>query len=231
VAAASAASEAGAGCVWLCEAGPGTADGLPLAGALAGTTGRIGLGLVADLDAGRHPSVLARDLTTLDVLSSGRAALRLRAAGPGGPDRLAQAGAVLARLFADQAEPVHLAQPDFSLAGARNRPPPVQPGGPPVLWDVDLGADHPARPAGGSPAGAVGRGPAGAVGRLRRWVGEDGLVLWAVEDGPGLAAEAAAARAGGADGIVLRPLGAPPRPGPVRDLVERAVELVGRWAA
>lgn len=66
----------------------GFADGVTVAGALARCTRRCSVGVLTDLSVGRAPSVLAKEITALDVLSDGRAALGIGwgAWWPGQPD-------------------------------------------------------------------------------------------------------------------------------------------------
>lgn len=106
----------------------------------AGVVARIDAGLVgvvSPLPAGRHPSVLAREVTTLDVLSGGRAALRLCWDAPE-PVDAAAAGEHLVDAMAVCAAMVRGGVPaydgrHFHVSGARNRPAPVRAGGPPLL--------------------------------------------------------------------------------------------------
>jgi len=162
-----AAQDAGFGSVWI--AGTSSAgrdrscDPCALAGGLAALTSTIVLGVVAGLgDTERLPSVLARDITALDVLSAGRAAVLLDADGMSGrwmpvrrqrrdsapvptsfPDGsevgnpLAEALTVCRMLFSPG--PVSFTGSYFWLEGAVNLPPPVRSGGPLLLstFDVD----------------------------------------------------------------------------------------------
>jgi len=86
------AEAAGLDTLWLRGAQIARAlDPLTLAGALSEVTRTLVLGVVATLPDGRNPSVLARDLTTLDVVSGGRAAVCIE----GEPGMLAEAAVVL----------------------------------------------------------------------------------------------------------------------------------------
>ena len=160
---ATAAARAGAGLLWF-TGGPEVpapdeasvaCDACTIAASALAVVDGLVHGVVSVLPWDRHPAVLARDVTTLDVLSSGRAALLLRWEDPvgtgtgGGDDRgragagaercaawryLAEACAVCRAVFEEDA-------PSFAgrylhVAGAVNRPKPVRPGGPPVLVQV-----------------------------------------------------------------------------------------------
>ncbi|HVC15029.1 MAG TPA: LLM class flavin-dependent oxidoreductase [Acidimicrobiales bacterium] len=111
------------------------------------------LGVVSVLPLDRHPAVLARDVTTLDVLSNGRAATLLRwddggASGRGDPaglpgvraatDYLGEAVAVCRAVLCDD-DPVFEGR-FLHVAGAVNRPPPSRPSGPPLFVEVPSGA-------------------------------------------------------------------------------------------
>lgn len=194
-AAAVASEDAGAGAVWVA---PGAADPCTVAGSLVPATTSVLLGVESGLGAtDRAPSVLARDVTTLDVLSGGRAAMLLASDDIG---LLAEAVAVCRLLFTEDApwfEGRH-----FALAGAANRPPPVRPGGPPIL--VAPGDGVPAAEAGTALAGAdavvVGGGPA-EVGAWRSSVAGPAVL----RRGPvGGAGEAAALLDAGADGLIVQ---------------------------
>ena len=117
-----------------------------LLGALAASTQRIELGAMVTGVTYRHPAVLAKQVTTLDVLSRGRAILGLGAAwyeeehaGYGVPyppvgermDRMEEAAQICRLMFTEEA-------PSFEgryyrIESARNVPRPVRPGGPPIL--------------------------------------------------------------------------------------------------
>jgi hypothetical protein len=55
----------------------GAVDALTVAAGLAAHRPAMAIGVIADVSAGRHPAVLARDVLTLDVVSEGRAAVLL----------------------------------------------------------------------------------------------------------------------------------------------------------
>jgi F420-dependent oxidoreductase-like protein len=117
-----------------------------LLGGLAARTNRIRLGTLVTGVTYRNPALLAKIVTTLDVLSAGRAILGIGAAwydveheglGVEFPpvrermDRLEEAVQVCRAMFRDE-------RPTFegkyySIHDARNLPRPVQPGGPPIL--------------------------------------------------------------------------------------------------
>ncbi len=142
-----AAAAAGAGTVWITGAPPeGGGSGVvppwcdpfTLAGALAHRLEVAMIGVVSCLPAGRHPSVVARDLTTLDVLSGGRAALRF-GWDPARPaaltdicEHLVDAAALCTAMLRGEAA---YDGPRYRVSGAWNLPPPRRPGGPPVLVD------------------------------------------------------------------------------------------------
>ncbi len=105
------------------------------------------LGVVSRLPVDRHPAVLARDVTTLDVLSAGRAAIALCWSGhvPLGATRdrsavcmyLGEAVAVCRAVLRDE-YPVFEGR-YLRITGAVNQPPPCRPGGPPLLVEVPRG--------------------------------------------------------------------------------------------
>ena len=64
--------------VWLSRSPPWGPDPCTLAGALSRTPVPALLGVVAAQPGGRHPAVLARELTGLDVVSGGRAGALVR---------------------------------------------------------------------------------------------------------------------------------------------------------
>ncbi|MDA8315071.1 MAG: LLM class flavin-dependent oxidoreductase [Actinomycetota bacterium] len=111
------------------------------------------LGVVSGLPGDRHPAVLARDVTTLDVLSGGRAAVVLRWVGTQEPagstcdlqavcTYLGEAVAVCRAVLQDE-DPVFEGR-YLHIAGAVNRPPPSRTGGLPLLVDVPSGIPEPA---------------------------------------------------------------------------------------
>lgn len=115
-------------------------------GALAACTDRVRLGPLVTGVTYRNPAIVAKQATTLDVISKGRAVLGIGAAWYGEEhaalgvefppvaermDRLEEALQVCRAMFSDEV-------PTFSgryyrIEGALNRPRPVQPGGPPIM--------------------------------------------------------------------------------------------------
>lgn len=156
------------------EAEPATgvtsADAITVAAALARLSTRIGVGVLTDAAGGRAPSLLGKELTTLDHLSNGRAALglgwvpwttRSAATGPGPSTQAAvelpPGGAPIgtgptvrglldrARWLDDAAAILRgmWGAPSFTFAGAHlavteavNHPPPVQRGGPALMFPL-----------------------------------------------------------------------------------------------
>jgi F420-dependent oxidoreductase-like protein len=117
-----------------------------LLGALAARTNRVRLGTLVTGVTYRNPALLAKIVTTLDVISRGRAMLGIGAAwyepeheGLGfrfpptkeRMDRLAEAVQICRAMFRDE-------HPSFDgeyyrIGDARNVPRPLQPGGPPIM--------------------------------------------------------------------------------------------------
>ncbi len=153
---ATAAEESGFDSVWVMDhfyqlppmGGPSQPmlDAYTLLGALAARTGRVKLGTMVTGVTYRNPAHLAKIVTTLDVISSGRAILGIGAAWydveheglgldfpPAGErlDRLEEALQICRAMFTEET-------PSFTgryyrIHEARNVPPTVQPGGPPIL--------------------------------------------------------------------------------------------------
>jgi F420-dependent oxidoreductase-like protein len=156
VAKAAAAEETGFDSVWVMDhfyqlppmGGPSEPmlDAYTLLGALAARTSRVRLGTMVTGVTYRNPAHLAKIVTTLDIISAGRAILGIGAAWydveheglgfdfpPDGErlDRLEEALQICRAMFTEEA-------PSFDgryyrIHEARNVPPPVQPGGPPIL--------------------------------------------------------------------------------------------------
>ena len=121
-------------------------EGYTSLGFLAGRTERLTLGLLVTGVTYRHPGLLAKTVTTLDVLSGGRAFLGIGAAwyerehqGLGVPfpstserfERLEEAVQVCRQMWSDDDgafEGRH-----YRLAETACVPSPIQPGGPPIL--------------------------------------------------------------------------------------------------
>lgn len=137
--------EAGATTVWIGSGPPATelavaaewCDPCTLAAGLGAKLEHVGLGVVSAVPGGRHPAVLAREVTTLDVLCGGRAALQLCWDAPAPIDvtvaceHLTDAVAVCAAMLRGS-DPAYDGR-YFHVSGAVNRPPPRQAGGPPVV--------------------------------------------------------------------------------------------------
>jgi F420-dependent oxidoreductase-like protein len=117
-----------------------------LLGGLAARTSRIRLGTMVTGVTYRNPALLAKIVTTLDVISAGRAMLGIGAAWydvehdglgvefpPAGErlDRLEEAVQICRAMFRDQVATFDGKY--YSVHEARNLPRPVQPGGPPIL--------------------------------------------------------------------------------------------------
>jgi F420-dependent oxidoreductase-like protein len=156
VAMAAAAEDSGFDSVWVMDhfyqlppmGGPDAPmlDSYTLLGALAARTSRVRLGTMVTGVTYRNPAHLAKIVTTLDVISGGRAILGLGAAwydveheglgfdfppAPERLDRLEEALQICRAMFREEA-------PSFDgryyrIHEARNVPRPVQPGGPPIL--------------------------------------------------------------------------------------------------
>ena len=121
-------------------------EGWSVLAALSRETSRVRLGTLVTGVTYRNPAFLAKQVTTLDVLSGGRAILGIGAAwneeehqGDGYPvppikermDRLEEALTIATAMFREE-------RPSFqgtysSIDHALNEPKPVQPGGPPIL--------------------------------------------------------------------------------------------------
>jgi alkanesulfonate monooxygenase SsuD/methylene tetrahydromethanopterin reductase-like flavin-dependent oxidoreductase (luciferase family) len=199
IGAATAAERAGFGSVWV----TGTdCDPCTLAGGLVPLTASIVLGVVSGVGAGdRNPSVLARDVTALDVLSSGRAAVLLQAGEGWG--RLSEAAEVCRLLFTEDAPT--FGGRHFHLAAAANRPRPVRPGGPAVLIQEPSPSSE---VRGVGPAAAAALVVIGDPADVAAWreVVEGSPLIWRGELPPGDDAVpvAVALHEAGADGLIVR---------------------------
>jgi F420-dependent oxidoreductase-like protein len=121
-------------------------DSYTLLGALATQTSRVRLGTMVTGVTYRNPAHLAKIVTTLDILSAGRAILGIGAAWydveheglgfdfpPAGErlDRLEEALQICRAMFTEESPTFEGRY--YRIHEARNMPPPVQPGGPTVL--------------------------------------------------------------------------------------------------
>jgi F420-dependent oxidoreductase-like protein len=156
VAMATAAEETGFDSVWVMDhfyqlppmGGPREPmlDSYTLLGALAARTSRVRLGTMVTGVTYRNPAHLAKIVTTLDVISAGRAILGIGAAWydtehealgfdfpPAGErlDRLEEALQICRAMFTE--ETPSFTGTYYRIHEARNVPPPVQAAGPPVL--------------------------------------------------------------------------------------------------
>jgi alkanesulfonate monooxygenase SsuD/methylene tetrahydromethanopterin reductase-like flavin-dependent oxidoreductase (luciferase family) len=238
--AAAAAEDAGFASVWVGQprptgrpagsTGPPALEAVTLLGALAVRTRSVRLGMLAGRESPTAPGVLAKMVTTLDVLSGGRIVLGLGAGGdeaeedgtgadpPGGPpglDALEETVRVCRALFTG--DDVTFAGAHVRLDHARNRPGPVQPGGPDLLiggGEATLGLA--ARYADQCLMTTDGAGLARSVGMLRRHCTEVGRdpdqveVVWLAPRGVTAPPEGALRRIAGAidagaDQVLFRP--------------------------
>ena len=121
-------------------------EGYTLLGALAARTTRVRLGTLVTGVTYRNPALLAKQVTTLDVISRGRAILGIGAAWyeeehaalgfdfpPVGErmDRLEEAVQICRAMFTEDAP--SFAGTYYRIDGAKNEPRPIQPGGPRIL--------------------------------------------------------------------------------------------------
>ena len=121
-------------------------DSYTLLGALAARTSRVRLGAMVTGVTYRNPAHLAKIVTTIDVISAGRAILGIGAAWydveheglgfdfpPVGErlDRLGEALQICRAMFTEEAPSFEGTY--YRIHEARNVPPPVQPGGPAIL--------------------------------------------------------------------------------------------------
>ncbi len=218
---ATAAESAGISSLWVEEAVAAPPAGVPyeaysLLGALGSRTVRLHLGVAADGTQRRAPSMLAKIVTGVDVVSHGRAALGLDGDTdrPDDADRLAEALEVCRAVLEDDHPRVE--GRIYHVEDAVNRPAPVQAGGVPLV--VFLSGRGPGRDALGSvcarSADAVvvdddARGVDDLLTRLDRAdgprlrPGDRPLVLGRVAPGPTAPGAVARIRAAGADGCLV----------------------------
>ena len=137
-AAAVAAERAGFTSVWASETTAEPPDTVPyeafsLISALAVRTGTVHLGVVADADQRRAPSILSKIVTSVDVISHGRAIFSLDGdrSDPADAHRLGEALAIARAMMEDEHPTVD--GRIYSVADAVNRPAPVQAGGIPLV--------------------------------------------------------------------------------------------------
>jgi alkanesulfonate monooxygenase SsuD/methylene tetrahydromethanopterin reductase-like flavin-dependent oxidoreductase (luciferase family) len=128
---AAAAERAGADSLWVRD--DGGREAYTMLGALAACTSAALLGaLVTDVTQ-RNPAIIAKQVTTIDLLSHGRAVLAI-----GGADEahVEEALVICRAMFRDE-HPAFEGR-HYRIAGALNLPLPAQPGGPPILVDGHL---------------------------------------------------------------------------------------------
>ena len=138
ITAAQAADRAGHRSLWVSESDVEGPTGAPyeaysLLGALAVKTEQVHLGVVADRMERRAPSILAKIVTGVDVISHGRALLTLDVDSSDDADieRLTEA-LVVCRAVLEDDLPTWSGQ-HYAVEGAVNRPAPVQAGGVPLV--------------------------------------------------------------------------------------------------
>ncbi len=132
----------GAGVVLLGE-GP-LGDPIVLAAGLGPLVPDILLGVRLTLSAaGRHPALIARELTSLDLVCGGRSVLCFA---PPFDDRLAEAIALCRAMWRDGEASSE--GPHFPVTAAANRPGPAGPGSPLLALDLTSGDQPPSAVAG-----------------------------------------------------------------------------------
>jgi alkanesulfonate monooxygenase SsuD/methylene tetrahydromethanopterin reductase-like flavin-dependent oxidoreductase (luciferase family) len=111
-------------------------EAVTLAAAVAACTTRILIGVRSELEghAHRHPTVLARDMTTLDLLSHGRAVLAFGA--PFSQDTT-EAAALCRDMWRNGVAASE--GPTYPVAGAINRPAPYSSHSPKIALDLTTG--------------------------------------------------------------------------------------------
>jgi alkanesulfonate monooxygenase SsuD/methylene tetrahydromethanopterin reductase-like flavin-dependent oxidoreductase (luciferase family) len=132
----------GVGALFLCD-GP-LGDAIVLATAVGSWVPGVLLGVRIDLGAQphRHPTVLAREMTTFDRVSGGRAVLAFT-----GPftEATVEAASLCRAMWTDGVAVG--TGPHYPVAGAINRPLPERPGGPLLALDLTDGERAPRPPA------------------------------------------------------------------------------------
>ncbi len=139
------AERSGFDSVWVSDQGPSAPPGpsalvveaYSLLGAMATRTTRARLGVVPLRRDRRAPSIVAKMVTGIDVISHGRSILTygLGADDPRRGAQLVEALRIGRALLEDEVPTV--AGVSYAVVGARNRPGPVQVGGVPVVVSVD----------------------------------------------------------------------------------------------
>jgi alkanesulfonate monooxygenase SsuD/methylene tetrahydromethanopterin reductase-like flavin-dependent oxidoreductase (luciferase family) len=111
-------------------------DAITLAAALSTTTPSILLGIRTNLstEPHRHPTVLARDMTALDLVTQGRTLLAFT---PPFSDAVGEAIALCRHMWRDGVAASD--GPHYPVAGAVNRPRPRRPKGPRIALDLTDG--------------------------------------------------------------------------------------------
>jgi len=206
---------AGYAALLVAESAPGAAFGEPysLLGALSASTSRLHLGVLPWGVDRRAPSIVAKIVTAVDVISHGRALLVV---GSDGQTAAASRGhlreALMVTAGVVNGTDTTFDGTYFSIHGASNRPAPVQVDGVPVLAVVDCAGGHEAESMGllaesaGIADGLIVTGGAAGVTAARsaaRDAGRPKLPVLVVAD-PG------ATSGLGADGVLVRWAGGDP---------------------
>ncbi len=115
-------------------------DPIVLAAGLSPAVPEILLGVrLALTDSGRQPAMIARELTSLDLVCGGRSVLCFS---PPFDDRLAEAIALCRAMWRDGEASSE--GPHFPVTAAVNRPGPAGPGSPALALDLTAGNEPPA---------------------------------------------------------------------------------------
>jgi alkanesulfonate monooxygenase SsuD/methylene tetrahydromethanopterin reductase-like flavin-dependent oxidoreductase (luciferase family) len=132
------AVEDGKGAIFVVDGPLGEAT--ELAAALSVWVADVEIGVAATLGPAphRHPALLAREMTTLDLLSRGRTMLAFRAPF----DDATAEGVALCRTMWREGTAASEG-PHYPVAGAINRPGPHRGGGPPIALDLTDGSEAP----------------------------------------------------------------------------------------